>query len=134
MERRKKSFGGIKMKTFTNKKGNCYLLLDVPDDYQTGKCYGNQFNYWTEKHPYNDCYPTLVLLPKGNYELIGLAKDVSESQAKDIIDSVNDEGLTKYFNYLKGYYYHSLFSSTESLSSLVQSLGLNNPIILKLIK
>lgn len=125
---------GVKlMKTFTNKKGTTFVFVDVPEDYQTGKCYANQFNYWTEKHPYDESLPTLVWLPKGNYQLIGLAKDVSEELADDIVDE-NDE-LSLEGHGFKDYLGTSICDTPlESLQSLTQSLGLTNAVILKLIK
>lgn len=61
-------------------------------------------------------------LPQGNYELIGLAKDVSEEVAKEILGQIYTE---------EEYSKSSIQLYRYELDKVVQSLGLNNPIILK---
>lgn len=137
------------MKTFTNKKGISYLLLDVPANirfqleetisepkkhfihYYTG--YKDKFGH------YHDLAAHDIELPQDNYELIGLSKDVSEEVAVEIVDAfIKYDGQSKPISGTQMFQGYSdgrdRFTAKQSLSSLVQSLGLNNPIILKLIK
>lgn len=115
--------------TFTNKKGISYLLLDVPEDAMDFCLCNNVLEvFFVDEEKFS----SILHLPKGNYELIGLAKEVSDEGAADIVDQSIHTGLFMHHNGLDNIFCYK--TATESLSSLVQSLGLNNPIILKLIK
>lgn len=126
----------LTMKTFTNKKGISYVFFDVPED-------ARDFKIFNDEQPYLSYFKGVETprqyLPQGNYELIGLAKDVSESQAAEIVDGfIKYDGQSKPISGIHMFQGYSdgrdRFTGKQSLSSLIQSLGLNNPIILKLIK
>lgn len=125
------------MKTFTNKKGISYLFLEVPEDshkflierYPSINEYQSLWFY--ENHGVERLHPKAsIKLPQGNYELIGLSKDVSESQAAEIVHEYDELSLEGHG--FEDYIGTSICDTAkESLSSLVQSLCLNNAIILK---
>lgn len=115
-------------KTFTNKKGISYLFLDVPEDARDFKVFNDEMPYLSYFNIFSET--PREYLPKGNYELIGLAKDVSESQAAEIVHEYDELSLEGHG--FEDYIGTSICDTAkESLSSLVQSLCLNNAIILK---
>jgi len=59
-------------------------------------------------------------IPDG-FEILGESTSISEQQLSGIMPTCNDNGLTKHFDYVKGYYSHSLFTALESFASLKQS-------------
>jgi len=63
-------------------------------------------------------------IPQG-FKLLGLSTELTEQQLSGIMLTWNDNGLTKHFDYVKGYYSHSLFTDLESFASLKQYLKLD---------
>ncbi len=126
------------MKTFTNKKGKEYLLVEAPEDsfdfkmqfsvlenelILTYKTPHRWDNYRKENWNWN---------VKGNYQIIGLAKDVSEEVAAKICDQL----WQGYLNYILkdgnvgNYKRLVLKTATESLSSLIKLLCLSSNVLI----
>ncbi len=126
------------MKTFTNKRGETFLFVDVPEDASDlvlPKIGIADLYFYTENKENDDRYIS-VPIPQSNYEVLGLAKDVSEEVARGIVDNAYYDGIYPDHNFktnrLKAINFFN--NAKQSLQSLVQSLELNNPVILKLIK
>lgn len=129
-----------KIKTMKQVSHGGFLLVEVEPDAELIHIYKedgeNELTYW-----YHDgkLWFDGLILPKGNYQIVGLAKDLTEEQWEEIVERdgfyyierdvvkscwkdyrTNDENLVQ-------------FSATESGHSLVKSHGFqnNNCLILK---
>lgn len=119
------------MKQFTNKKGKEFFLIEVPErtidfhiPFYKKEPMLSYRHLGALKHSDKE-------LPSGNYQIIGLAKDVSEEVSSTIIDGIKAASWgTWYVDYSAKYDKFSFEHATESLSSLIQSLGLNKNVLI----
>lgn len=113
------------------KEINGYLLCEVPENDEA-------LYYWigTDKKLYVsygqiDDSVDDVILPKGNYSIIGLGKDLTEEQWKGIVDFiVESDGAptpyTEFYEYYKNYCGNGKYIiATESGHSLLKANNLN---------
>lgn len=81
------------------KEINGYLLVSLPDNFRTyglGIAAMNRgLNYIAYDTP-NSFVDERIVLPKGNYSIIGLAKDLTEEQWKGIVESKKTFGYRKH--------------------------------------
>lgn len=121
------------MKTHQHKgsDGNEYLFVNLPEGAHMIS-YGQYPNilYYTDQK-YNDRYDHL---PSGRWEILGRSNELSEEQAAWIVEETNcykKIGVIPYRfkSYINGFV--GLAKAKESLSTLSQSLGFDNPLILK---
>ena len=104
------------------------LLVKVPDGSSNFKL--ESFFKWLL---YNE--DEFIQLPYGNYQLIGLLKDITEEAAAELVDTTflhkkHNIKLYKYVSYQDGFV--GFESAKESLQSLCESHGFpENTVIIK---
>lgn len=70
-------------------------------------------------------------IPEGKYSIIGLATDLTEEQAKPLVDMIKDNNGNHFYDYYQDRYAFNI-SPLESLFSRLTSLGLpKNTLIIK---
>ena len=109
---------------------NNYWGITVPENIWT---YGLGIAAMYKGKPYL-CYDTLgqfddtrVWLPPGSYSIVGIAKDLTEGKAGEIVEEFRDEwGFFGYKNYSKEFspLDVNVEKATTSLSSLLRSKSL----------
>lgn len=110
-------------------EGREYLLVEVPNGevkYPYINGYGDRLCY-----RFNG-FPTCDVIPEGKREIIGLASDLSEDQAAQIVDGYT--GCYNDYILFRGHLRNYVETALESLESLVRSIGLELSTTLILVK
>lgn len=120
-----------KIKQHTIQSGEMILMVSVPSNaYNIEIQFNHQLGY-TQDEPYKDGILRCIgaeLLPTGNWHLIGLSDEITEGQARPLVDSISAASLGVFYkNYDIPLMGNSpvflLETALESFKSLMQSLG-----------
>ena len=77
--------------------------------------------------------PTPVIIPPGSYTIIGRASELTEEQAKEVVEKEDKGFMYWYLDYDSPFNFCTLRSAIESISSFCRSIGAEpeNVLILK---
>lgn len=111
------------MKKIKILSGRC-LLVRLPEEAKNTRIqsYPNHpMKLWYEFHYEKDDMPAFnsITLPPGNWRIIGMLSEVTENQAKELVDKTDTH--PKYWNYNLNY--HREFYALESLESAIRAEG-----------
>lgn len=133
------------MKQITTTKGT-FLFVQVPDGAYEFSTEIDFMEDWyqiiyhrdiddEESGFYGECYQDNIELPQGNWQFINTCKDISEEQAKEVVDESIHTGL--FGHYVKGIPLNTYCYKTasEAFQSLLQANEIpENSVVLKLIE
>lgn len=106
---------------FKTSKGE-FLGVLVPDDFESAILEDDGITIWQKEK--KGSWVNYKSLPKGQYKIIGIQTEITEEQAKEIVDSDDDYGVVMYQNYATAsmQYCDEQLTSLESFNSLMQKL------------
>lgn len=122
-------------KTFKNQQGRLFKFVPVPSGYEHRIIDDDNFIVGTFRHPNGAVRKHCQYLGSGNYQTLCIAKDATEDEAAIIVQGMAAGSWGRWYrNYLAKHEEFSFDIASESLTSLLTSLGFKDDNVLILEK